>query len=80
MLPQLICYLAYFSTVNGLPTRWRSATVKRDATELAQEYDYIIGKFPGAVVNYSNRLQWVLVQLEPRWATGSLKMATVRLE
>lgn len=42
MFSRLVCSLALFSTVNGQATRWRSATVKRDATGLNQEYDYII--------------------------------------
>jgi hypothetical protein len=32
------------STVQGLPTQWRRAIVKRGAADIATEYDFLVGK------------------------------------
>jgi hypothetical protein len=44
MVAQQLCVLALLATANGLPTRWRSATVKRNVADLNKEYDYIVGE------------------------------------
>lgn len=45
MFSQDFCVLALLATVNALPTRWRSATVKRNVVDLDTEYDYIVGEY-----------------------------------
>lgn len=44
MIAHKFCVLALLAIANGLPTRWRSATVKLDIADLDEEYDYIVGK------------------------------------
>jgi hypothetical protein len=46
MIRQLLGTLLLLSAVEAVPTRWRSATVKRGAADLEAKYDYIIGKLP----------------------------------
>ncbi|KAF9693172.1 hypothetical protein EKO04_008926 [Ascochyta lentis] len=42
MLSHWLWALVLLTTVNGVPTQWRSATVKRSVADLAKQYDYIV--------------------------------------
>lgn len=44
MVAQRLYVLTLLATANGLPTQWRSATVKRTVADLDEEYDYIVGE------------------------------------
>lgn len=43
MFSKRLCILTLLATANALPTQWRTAVVKRDVADLAEEYDYIVG-------------------------------------
>lgn len=45
MIAQQLSVLALLATAHGLPSQWRSAVVKRDVSDLANEYDYIVGQY-----------------------------------
>jgi len=40
-----IIFLGLLSVARALPNSWKYATLKRDATGLKTEYDYIVGKY-----------------------------------
>jgi hypothetical protein len=44
MLFRQLGLVLLLSTVQGLPTQWRTAIVKRSAADIATEYDFIVGK------------------------------------
>lgn len=43
MIPRQLCLLTLLGATNALPAQWRTAILKRGVTDLAKEYDYIVG-------------------------------------
>jgi uncharacterized protein YutD len=45
MAQTLTLVLGFLSAVQAAPARWEQAEVKRGVSDVAKEYDYVVGKF-----------------------------------
>jgi uncharacterized protein YutD len=80
MAQTLTLALGFLSAVQALPSRWEQAEVKRGVSDVAKEYDYIVGKSFHRLLlaSSTDKMQLVVEQLVPQSLTVSPKTASVR--